>query len=121
MQFVKYITLCNRRFDECEVHDDHYVLVDHDDYYMLVVYDVFVVFVTRQLICQFHKLLVTNNEMMITISSCVALHLRLPLLLHKMDTPLVRAREETTKNNTSLLLCCSSFPVPVFASTRIGL
>ena len=53
------------------MHDDHYVLVDHDDYYMLVVYDVFVVFVTRQLICQFHKLLVTNNEMMITIPSCV--------------------------------------------------
>jgi len=48
------------------VHDDHYVLVDHDDYYVLVGHDVLVVSVTssRQIICQFHKLPVTNNVMM---------------------------------------------------------
>ena len=73
MQFVGYFMLCNRRFDECEVHDDHYVLVDHDDYYMLVVYDVFVVFVTRQLICQFHKLLVKDSATMDITFSCARL------------------------------------------------
>ena len=48
------------------MHDDHYVLVDHDDYYILVGHDVLVVFVTsnRQIICQFHKSLVTDNVMM---------------------------------------------------------
>ena len=48
--------------------DDHYVLVHHD----LVVHGVTVVFVTsnEQFICQFHKLLVTDNDMMTTNSSC---------------------------------------------------
>ena len=51
-----------------EVHDDHYVLVDHD----LLVHDVLVVSITtnKQFICQFHKLVVTDNDMIATISSC---------------------------------------------------
>ena len=50
------------------MHDDHYVLVDHD----LVVHGVIVVSVTSngQFICQFHKLFVTDNDIMATNSSC---------------------------------------------------
>ena len=50
------------------MHDDHYVLVDHD----LVVHGVIVVSVTSngQFICRFHKLLITDNDMMTTNSSC---------------------------------------------------
>ena len=50
------------------MHDDHYVLVDHD----LVVHGVTVVSITSngQFICQFHKLLVTDNDMMTINSSC---------------------------------------------------
>jgi len=56
------------RVDESQVHDDYYVLADHD----LVVHTVIVVSVTsnRQLIYRFHKLLVTNNDMMTTNFSC---------------------------------------------------
>ena len=48
------------RVDESQVHDDYYVLADHD----LVVHTVVVVSVTsnKQLICQFHKLLVRNGQ-----------------------------------------------------------
>ena len=50
------------------MHDDHYVLVGHD----LVVHGVNVVSVTSngQFICRFHKLLVTDNDMMTTNFSC---------------------------------------------------
>jgi hypothetical protein len=50
------------------VHDDHYVLVNHD----LVVHGVKVVSVTsnRQFNSRFHKLLVTDNDMMAANSSC---------------------------------------------------
>jgi len=49
MSFMHYYW----RFDECWVHDDHYVLLDHDNYYVLVGHDVSVVSVTsnKQLIC----------------------------------------------------------------------
>jgi hypothetical protein len=52
------------------VHEDHYVLVDHD----LVVHGVIVVSITSnsQFICRFHKLLVTDNDMMSTNSSCAS-------------------------------------------------
>ena len=54
---------CNLRFDECYLHDDHYVIVVHD---------VLVFFVTsnRQLICQFHELLVTDSAMIDITFSC---------------------------------------------------
>ena len=49
------------------MHDDHYVMVNHD----LVVYGVIVISVTNiQLNCRFYKLLVTDNDMMTTSSSC---------------------------------------------------
>jgi hypothetical protein len=70
---------CNLRFDECYVHDDHYVIVVHD---------VLVFFVTnnRQLICQFHELLVTDNAMMdITFFMCGSSSSS--SVLHKRDTP----------------------------------
>jgi hypothetical protein len=56
------------RVDESQVYDDYYALVDHD----LLVYGVIVVSITssRQFICRFHKLLVTDNDMMATNSSC---------------------------------------------------
>jgi hypothetical protein len=54
--------------DESQVHDDHYVLVDHD----LLVHGVIVVSVisNRQFICRFHKLLITDNDMIATNFSC---------------------------------------------------
>ena len=49
------------------MHDDHYVLVDHD----LLFHGVIVVSVGNgQFICRFHKLLVTDNDMMATNFSC---------------------------------------------------
>jgi hypothetical protein len=57
------------RVDESQVHDDHYVSADHD----LVVHGVIVVSVTSngQFICRFHKILVTDNDIMAINSSCV--------------------------------------------------
>ena len=50
------------------MHDDHYVMVNHD----LVVYGVIVFSVTsnRLLNYRFHKLSVTDNDMMTANSSC---------------------------------------------------
>ena len=79
--------LCNLRFDECYVHDDHYVIVVHD---VLV----FSVTSNRQLICQFHELLVMDNAMMDITFSCASLHLRLPCCI-KETFLLLFARDET--------------------------
>lgn len=40
----------------------------HSDYYMLVDPDILVVTVNRQLICQFHSLMIIDDAMMTTIS-----------------------------------------------------
>ena len=87
---------CNLWFDECYVHDDHYVIVVHD---------VLVFFVTsnRQLICQFHELLVTDNAMMDITVSCSSLHLRLPCCIK--ETLLLFARDET-ELRTPTRYCC---------------
>jgi hypothetical protein len=98
--------------DEGYVHDDHYVLVDHG----LVIHCVLVVSVTTngQFICQFHKLLVMNNDTMDTISSCAWLFgFVFFCCCIKGTLFLLFAREKRphSKNTNSLLLHCSlSFP-----------
>ena len=88
---------CNLWFNECYVHDDHYVIVVHD---VLV----FSITSNRQLICQFHELLVTDNAMMDITVSCSSLHLRLPCCI-KETLLLLFARYET-ELRTPTRCCC---------------
>jgi hypothetical protein len=72
----------------------------------------------KQLICQFLKLLACYNDHYVFIY--IALHLRIPLLLHKRGiVSLVREEEHIAKNTAKLLLCCS-LPSPFQPPARIS-
>ena len=94
---------CNLWFDEFYVHDDHYVIVVHD---VLV----FSVTSNRQLICQFHELLVTDNAMMDITFPCASLHLRL-LCCIKETLLLLFARDEI-ELRTPTCYCCVALSHP---------
>jgi hypothetical protein len=87
------------------VYDDHYVLVDHG---LSVVYDVLVVSVTsnRQFVCQFHMLLVMENDMMATISLCTLLFIFIFLCSCIKKGHSFSCLQERRDNHASPLRCC---------------
>ena len=93
----------------------------HDDHYVIVVHDVLVFFVTsnRQLICQFHELLVKDNAMMDIIFSCACLHLRLPCCIKEALLLFFAKDEIELRTQLAVVALLSVIPVPIPARTGI--
>ena len=90
-----------------------------------MVHDVLVVSVTnnRQFVCQFHKLLVMDNDMMATISSCALLFIFVFLCCYikKGTLSLVLKREWITTPHHFAAMLLPAIPIPVPARTGIGI